>query len=95
MNNNERLSLIEKRLVKLAENLDRSGFYDYINYVNDKKRIFRRSFINGIFRGIGTAIGFTLCAAVIILILNSIAESSIPYIADFISKILEILDKGG
>lgn len=93
MSNKNRLSRIERHLVNLAQNMDKSGFYDYITYVNDKKRMFRRSFINGLLRGIGSAIGFSLCAAIIILILRSLASSSIPYIAEFISRIIEILEK--
>lgn len=94
MNRKDKLNKIERHLVQLAQNLDKSGFYDYIKYVNNKKHMFKNSFLTGLFRGIGSAIGFSLCAAVIILILRSIANSSIPYIADFIGKIIEILEKG-
>lgn len=94
MKREQRLSRIEKHLVQLAQNLDKAGFYEYITYVNNKKHIFRRSFLTGVLRGIGSAIGFTLCAAVIILILQGLASSSIPYIADFISRIIDIIEKG-
>lgn len=93
-NEKERLFNIEKRIEKIADNLDKAGFYDYIAYVNNKKHMYRRSFINGLLRGTGSAVGVTLCAAVIIVILRSLAESSIPYIAEFISRIMDIIDNG-
>ena len=47
-------------LKSIASKLDRANFYEYMLYVQDKKRIMRVSFLSGIMRGLGGAIGFTL-----------------------------------
>ena len=89
-----RLKRIEANVIDLNSNINKSGLYDYLAYVNDKKKLYTRSFVLGLFRGIGSAIGFSICAAIIIIILNRLAMSSVPYLAEFISEILSLLEKG-
>ncbi len=87
-----RLSLIEKTLQSITYKLERSHFNDYIEYVSNEKRIIKRAFFIGMLKGLGTAIGFSLIGAIIIYILNLLARSNLPYIADFISEIIEIIE---
>lgn len=86
-----RLSVIEKLLASIADKLERSHFYEYTKYVSDEKRIFRRSFLTGLLKGAGSAIGFTVLGAIVIYFLHAIAMSNLPYIADFIADIIEII----
>ena len=51
-----------------------------------------RSFRVGILKGIGSAIGFTLLGALVVYILHLLAQSNLPYIADFISNIIDIIE---
>ena len=88
-----RLSLIEKTLEIICVKLERSHFYDYMEYVSNEKRIFMRSFRVGILKGIGSAIGFTLLGALVVYILHLLAQSNLPYIADFISNIIDIIER--
>ncbi len=87
-----RLNLIELSLQSITYKLERSHFYDYIEYVSSEKRIIRRAFFMGVLKGLGTAIGFSLIGAIIIYILNLLAKSNLPYIADFISEIIDIIE---
>lgn len=90
-----KLRSIEKRLSVIAGNLQKAHFYDYIQYVSDEKRMMKRSFLLGLLKGVGAAIGFSLLGAVIVYILHLIAESNLPYIADFISDIINIINNNG
>ena len=83
---------IERKLDKLAEDIEKSGFKDYIEYMHDRKRLLYNSFMMGIARGLGTAVGFALMGALILYLLRILAQSSIPFLADFISEIIKIVE---
>lgn len=90
---NRRITLLEKSVNLIGEKLERSHFYDYMNYVSDGKRILKRAFWTGVLRGIGSAVGFTILGAVIVYVLHLLAKSNLPFLADFISDIIEIIEK--
>ena len=50
-------------------------------------------FWTGLLRGFGTAVGVTVLGAVIIYAFQALAKSNLPYIADFISDIIDIIEK--
>ena len=79
-------------LKSIASKLDRANFYEYMLYVQDKKRIMRVSFLSGIMRGLGGAIGFTLLGAVVVYILQRIADSHLPGIAELIAELINIVN---
>lgn len=91
---NGRLIVVEKIIKDIALKFEQSHFYDYMNYVSNEKHIIRRAFKVGIAKGIGSAIGFTLLGALVVYILHLIAQTNLPYIADFISKIIRIIENG-
>ena len=76
-----------------AYTLEKAHFLDYVQYASNEKRIFRRAFLTGLLRGFGTAVGVTVLGAVIIYAFQALAKSNLPYIADFISDIIDIIEK--
>lgn len=86
------LRSMHRLLNDIASKLERSNFCDYVAYVCDNKRIFKRSFIAGLLRGFGNAVGFVLLGALLIYILQRIAQSHLPIIADFIAELIEIVN---
>lgn len=89
----KRLFDLEKSVDSIARSLERARFYEYIQYVSDTRRILKRSFLMGILKGAGTAIGVTILGAIAIYALNILAKSNLPYIADFISDIIDIIER--
>jgi len=53
--------------------------------LNNNKRVFMRHFINGVFRGFGMAIGFTILVAIIIYVLQKIVLLNLPTSERFVS----------
>lgn len=88
----KRLNVIEKLLRSVAESMQKAHFYDYIQYISDEKRMMKRSFLLGMLKGVGAAVGFSLLGGLAIYILHLLAQSNLPYIADFISDIIEIIE---
>lgn len=89
----QKLNRIDSRLTRLIRRMDKSGFYDYMLYINDTKRFIMRNVLAGVSRGVGAAIGFSVLGAILIMLLRGLAESSVPYIAEFVKRIIEIIDK--
>lgn len=89
------LRRLERKLDEVIGNLEKSRFLEYVEYMGDRKRILRNSFLLGIARGLGSAIGFTILGAVLWSILKSVAESSIPLLGEFISEIVRFVESRG
>ena len=66
----------QKRLLvkieELSSKLEKMGIAEYVNLMEDPKKILYRNFLVGIARGTGTAIGFTLLGAIAIYILQKL-----------------------
>ena len=65
-------------------------FIFYIELAAPPRKRFWRSFIEGIARGIGTAIGFSILGALLIYFLRYIVMLNLPVIGAFIRDIWEI-----
>lgn len=91
-NRDKRPEAVENKIAALAEALERTHFLEYAEYVSDRKRLIKRAFLLGAARGLGMAVGFSLLGALVIWILDSIARSNIPYIAEFIAKIISYVE---
>jgi len=89
------LHRLERKLDEVIGNLEKSRFLEYVEYMQDRKRILRNSFLLGIARGVGSVIGFTILGAILWSILKSVAESSIPLLGEFISEIVHFVESRG
>ena len=87
------VSKLQRTVNSFAYTLEKAHFLDYVQYASNEKRIFRRAFLTGLLRGFGTAVGVTVLGAVIIYAFQALAKSNLPYIADFISDIIDIIEK--
>ena len=84
--------LIEK-IDKLSYNLNKNKFIDLIEVMGNKKEMIFRNLFSGLWKGIGIGIGVTLVTAIIILILQKIIKLNIPVISEYITDIVEIVEK--
>ncbi len=89
----EKYKILEKSINKLKEVIEKGNIEDLIYLLGSKKEIIIRNFIAGIFRGIGIGIGFTIITAIIIIILQKIVTLNIPGIGEFVSDIIDIVEK--
>ncbi|MGN1368110.1 MAG: DUF5665 domain-containing protein [Aristaeellaceae bacterium] len=71
--------------------LERMHLPDYIRFLDDRKRFYRMHFIGGIIRGLGSAIGFTILGAVLVWLLQDLAQRNLPVIGDFLADIVNMV----
>ncbi len=62
----------EKLTAELVEALEKSGVRELALYLENPRRFIAWSFVGGIFRGLGSAIGFSVLGAIALLILGRI-----------------------
>lgn len=91
--NKKLISSTNKNLKKLNYLLEKNNINDLIYVLGNKKEIFKRNFLAGIFRGIGIGIGVTIITAILVYILQKIVKLNIPVIGEYIIDILNIIEK--
>lgn len=85
--------LMAKRMDDLLQSLERMKLAEYVQYLDDRKRLIRNQFLSGLARGAGAAVGFTILGAVFVWLLNRLALQNLPIIGDFLAQLVDIVQK--
>lgn len=85
----EKLIVALNRLVLL---LERSKLAEFVEILQREPVLFWRSFLAGLCRGMGFALGFWLLSALALYILNMLAELGIPVLGDFIAELMVYIE---
>ena len=89
----KRENLLIKQIDILNKILLKSNIRDIAYLLGDRKKLLLTNFIAGISRGIGIGIGVTIITAVIVMLLRKIVTLNIPIIGEYISDIIDIVQK--
>ena len=84
---------LEEKIENLANAIEQSNLKDFAYIIGNKKEIIFRNFMAGIYRGVGIGIGITIITAILILFLRHLVTLNIPIIGEYISDIVEIVEK--
>lgn len=88
----------KKKLIKVLEKtnkrLEAIKINEYVDLMNNTKKLLWKNFISGISKGIGSAIGFSILGAIVLLILRKIVLLNIPLLGKYLKDILEIVEAG-
>lgn len=84
---------IDKKLAEIALALEKTKITEYVDLINNRKRLLYVNFIQGLARGFGMAIGFTILGALILYLLQQLIRLNIPLIGDFITEIVRIVQE--
>jgi len=83
---------IMKKLEEISERIQGLNLAEYIEMVRSPRRMLVINFVSGLVRGLGIAIGATVLGAIFLIILLDLAESNIPLIAEFVARIIKIVE---
>ena len=84
---------IEKKVDELSESMERNKIREYVDLMDNKKRLLFINFIIGLARGFGMAVGFTILGALAIYVLRMIIDLNLPLIGDFIAELVRIVQE--
>ena len=62
--------ILVENLEKINKTLARNNVLELVELLGDKKKLFVRNLITGIFKGIGIGIGVTVITAILIILLQ-------------------------
>lgn len=89
-----KMSFLSMQIEKINTIMQKSNIHEMLYVLGNKKEIIKRNFLAGIFRGIGIGIGITVITAILIILLQKIVTLNIPIIGEYISDIVDIVQKG-
>lgn len=81
-----------QRLEEFSANLHRAGVAEYVEFMRDPRRVLWANFLGGLARGVGSAVGFTVVAAVVVIILSHLARLNIPVLGRYIADVVRIVE---
>jgi hypothetical protein len=79
------------RTEELIQALEKASIAEYIELFKKPRRMLYLSFLSGIARGFGLAIGFTLVGAIFLYALGTLASLNLPIGGEFIGYIARIV----
>lgn len=84
---------LQNSIDNLIEIFQKSNIEDWSYILGNRKEIIKKNFLAGIARGVGIGIGVTIITAILIMILQKIVTLNIPIIGEYISDIIDIVQK--
>lgn len=87
----EYLERLNNKIDEMALNMEKLGIAEYVSMIENPRRLFWVNFWQGVARGFGMAIGFTILAGLVIYILQRIVVLNTPVIGSFIAEIVNIV----
>lgn len=91
MRDDESLLLI--KLKEFTDNVEHLRLTEYLRHANNLPRLLFTSFIEGIMRGLGFTVGFTILGAVVIAILQRITVDNLPVIGEFLAEVIRLVER--
>lgn len=82
---------MRNRMDEFLAAAERMRLGDYIRFESDRKRRLMDAFFQGIMRGLGAMVGFAVLGAVLVWLLQKIAENNLPGISDFVARIVKLV----
>ena len=76
---------------RFLEAAERMRLGDYIAFESDRKRRLLDAFWQGVARGLGIMVGFSILGAAVLYILQDIARRSLPGISDFVAQVVALV----
>ncbi|CFX58396.1 Uncharacterized [Syntrophomonas zehnderi OL-4] len=85
------LEMLGNKIDELSLDMEKLGIAEYVMMIKNPRRLFWVNFWQGVARGFGMAIGFTVLAALVIYILQRLVVLNTPLIGSFIAEIVNIV----
>lgn len=89
----KQVKILSSRIQQLSISLEKAKIMEYVNLMEDPKRLLVLNFVAGLARGLGMAVGFSILGAVAILILRRLVVLNLPLIGDFIAELIKLVNR--
>lgn len=83
--------MLEERLERFIAAAERMRLGDYVRFESDRRRRLWDAFWQGVARGLGIMVGFAVLGAVVLFILQDLAQRNLPGISDFVARVIMLV----
>ncbi|ADI01612.1 MAG TPA: hypothetical protein GXX39_06560 [Syntrophothermus lipocalidus] len=80
-----------KRIEELSVNMERMRLAEYVDVLQNPKRLLYINFLIGVARGFGGVVGATVLVAIILYFLQKALILNLPVIGDLIAQLVRIV----
>lgn len=77
-----------EQLERFLAAAERMRLGEYVRFESDRRRRLRDAFWQGVARGIGMMVGFSVLGAAVLFALQALAEKNLPGISDFLARVV-------
>ncbi len=84
---------VNRALRRISDTLEKSKISEYVDLLNQPKRLIYLNFVGGVFRGIGLAVGFTVLGATLIYVLTRSFVLNLPLVGKFLGELVWIIQQ--
>lgn len=84
-------SKLENKIDNISAKLEAVKINEYVLLMGNTKKLLWKNFLAGLIKGFGSAIGFTILGAIVIILLRKLVVLNIPIIGKYIKDIADIV----
>lgn len=83
---------LEAKVDELALAMEKMKIAEYVEYMNNTRKLLWMNMLAGIARGLGMAVGFTILGALVIIILRRLVLLNLPLIGNLIAELVRLVN---
>ena len=83
--------MLEEKANRILEAAERMRLADYIAFESDRRRRLLDAFWQGVARGLGIMVGFSVLGAAVLFILQDLARRNLPGISNFVAQVVALV----
>lgn len=88
-----KLKKLERKTDDILKVLESDEINKFVDVFSDQRKLFWKSFLLGIAKGIGMVFGFSIIGAFIVYILKELIVFNIPIISEILSDIIKMTEE--
>jgi len=82
---------VEEKLNRFVDMLERLRLDEYMRFASDRKRRLADAFWQGVARGLGMMVGFSILGAAVLFFLQRLAQEHLPGISSFVAQVVTLV----
>lgn len=79
--------------IEPEEKLKNQNMCEYLEFLENPRKVLWTNFVRGVASGLGMAIGFTILGALVIYLLKSMVKLNLPLIGQYIAQLVRIVQE--
>lgn len=84
--------MLDERVERIIDAAERMRLGEYVRYQSNRRARLRDAFWEGVLRGLGFMVGFSMLGALVVFILQALVRANIPLIGDYLARVVMLVE---